>query len=91
MRAANEFSRDWGGTVKILLSPYGSDKMPSMTVIAQLYADQQAAMDRKPLASASVNLNGGAGGALSAAALSALYELDKEIYRREIGISPIRR
>lgn len=91
VRAANEYAREWGGVVTIVLSPYGSDKLPAMTVIARLYADQTAAMGAKPLASASVSLNGGAGGALSAAALSALYELDKELYRQQIGVSGLRR
>jgi len=85
------FGKDWQGSVRIVLSPYGSETRPAMTVVAHLYADEKAAMGAKPLASASVSLDGGGAGALSAAALSALYELDKEIYRREIGVSPPRR
>jgi len=62
-----------------------------MTVVASLYASQEAIGVAKPLASASVALPGTKGMDTAAAALAALYELDKEIYRREIGISPIGR
>lgn len=90
-RAALCFAADWQGSVRIVLSPYGSENRPGLTVTAHLYADQTAAMGAKPLASASVSIDGGGAGALSAGVLSALYELDKVIYRREIGISPPRR
>jgi len=88
-RAALDYAETWGGAVTIHLRPYGTQKDPRMTVVASLYADQAAVGVLKPLASASVALPGGTAGGTSAAALLALYELDKEIYRREIGLSPI--
>jgi len=88
-RAALDYTRTWNGTVVLLLKPYGTDKKPEMTVEAHLYADQRAVTEAKPLASASVSIRTAPGGGLEAACLGALYELDKQVYRQEMGISPI--
>lgn len=77
------------GVITLSLRPAGSSKRPSMTVVAQLWREQREIGAVKPLASASVLLTMERGGALEAACLSALYELDKEMYRRTIGVSPI--
>lgn len=89
-RAANSFAEDWGGPVTITLSPYGTDNRPGLSLTAALWAERSAIGVRKPLASASVSMEAGSAGDISTAALSVLYELDKEIYRREIGVSAIR-
>lgn len=91
VQAAHEFGKDWNGVVTVTLRPSGTLKDPVITVFAHLYADYRASWAQKPLASSSVLLSGKQGGDIAAAALSALYELDKEIYRQEIGVSPIRR
>lgn len=88
--ATKQFSQDWNGCVTISLRPYGTFEDPKMTVVAQLWADQKAVGVAKPLASASVLLSTNGGGGTSAACLLALYELDKEVYRREVGVSAIR-
>jgi len=90
-RAALEYMRDWNGVVTVSLRPYGTDKQPGMTVVAQLWADQKSVGAVAPLASASVSLSAYGASGTSAAALASLYELDKEVYRREMGVSPIRR
>lgn len=87
--AAQQYAEDWNGCVTIVLRPAGTPKRPTMEVVANLYADQAASRGAKPLASASVSLSVVRDGDTSAAALLALYELDKEIYRREIGFSHI--
>jgi hypothetical protein len=88
--AAREYAEQWNGCVTIVLSPYGSEKDPRWTVEARVYADRKAVGVAKPLGSSSVNCGQIGVGDIPAAALSALYELDKEMYRREIGISHIR-
>jgi len=82
-------AQELGGTVAIMLHPYGSEKKPQMTVVAGFWAERSHVGVHKPLISASVNLSTSGVGGTSAACLLALYELDKEAYRREIGVSPI--
>ena len=82
VRAANEFSRDFGAPVALLLRPFGSDKAPAFTVVAEVRYPASGSGVASLSVSASVVLNGGGVGALSAACLSALFELDKEVYRR---------
>lgn len=89
--AAQAFAQDWSGVVTLSLRPAGTLKNPILTIVAQLWADQRSVGVVRPLASASVSMPGSGVGDIHAAALSALYELDKEIYRREIGVSPIGR
>lgn len=89
--AAQEYARDWNGTVTIVLRPAGNQKLPTMSVVASLYADLSASQGARPLASASVSMHASGGMDIAAAALHALYELDKEIYRREIGFSHLER
>lgn len=87
-RAALEFSNLWQGVVTIHLRPYGTQNAPKMTVVASLWADQKSVGVAKPLASASVNLPGTGGGDFDAVALLALYELDREVFRREAKMPP---
>lgn len=85
-RAAQEYAQQWQGVVTLSLRPYGTGKHSKMTVIAQLWPEVAAIGVVPPLASASVNLPGNAAGDTDVALLLALYELDKEVYRREIGM-----
>lgn len=87
-RAAMQFAQDWGGQVSIVLRPYGSQDKPQMTIVAQLFLPAGVSGGVAPWASASVAIAGGSVGAMSAAALSALYELDREVYRRSEGMGP---
>lgn len=89
--AANAYGRDWDAFVALHLRPGGTEKSPRMTVVAAVYTEIKDVGVAKPLASASVLIPGSSAGGISAAALSALYELDKEMYRMTTGISPIRR
>jgi hypothetical protein len=88
-RAAAEYSQTWNGIVTLSLRPFGTDKKPDMCVVAQLYAEQKAIGVAKPLASASVSIRASGGGDIAAVCLGALYELDKQVYRQEMGLSPI--
>jgi hypothetical protein len=87
VRAADHYAAELGGTIAVLLRPYGSQRQPAMTVVAELRYPRGENGEARPSVSASVQLTGGEGGALSAACLSALYELDREVYRRETGIT----
>lgn len=89
--AAIHFAADWDGIVTMELKPYGTDRSPKLTITAKLWEDSVAIGVADCLASASVSMPGRAAGDLSAGLLLALYELDKEMYRRATGVSPIRR
>lgn len=85
--AALHYAEMWGKTVAIVLRPGGTGPHPVLTVVAQAYNFRSEVGVVQPWASASVAMPASGVGDLSAAALSALYELDKEVYRRETGIS----
>jgi len=84
MNAVAEASDGW---VALMLRPYGTDKRPGLTVVAAFYTEMRDVGVVPPLASANVSMPGSGAGDLDAACLSAVYELDKEMYRRATGIS----
>jgi hypothetical protein len=89
--ALDHFQKELGGPIELLVTLKGRGKFSSLTVVATLYQDELERQVRRPWVSASVNSKAYAGGDFSQVLLSSLYELDKECYRQEVGISPIRR
>jgi hypothetical protein len=85
------FVAELGGPIELLVTVKGRGKFSSLTVTATLFEDELARQARRPWVSANVNSKAFAGGDFSQVLLSSLYELDKECYRQEVGISPIRR
>lgn len=75
----------------VLLRPGGTEKKPTMEIVANVHQQYRDVGAVKPLASASVTMPTTGYGDLCAACLSALYELDKEMYLRQIGVNNIGR
>jgi hypothetical protein len=88
--AANHFARDWGAFVGVVMRPSGSDRHPVLTMVACVWGELRDVGVAPPLVSASVSMPGSGAGDMCAAALSALYELDKQMYRQTIGLPPPR-
>lgn len=89
--AVDQFQEDWGGFVALTISLSGKGKFRTLTILATVSERPVSLADRQPSASASVNSKAFGAGDFSQALLSALYELDKEVYRQTVGVSPIRR
>jgi len=87
-RAAQDYARIWDGEIKVLLRPGGSWKQPTLTMVAELWRIEGESGVPRLSASASVLLGGGGHSDIEMAALSVLYSLDQEVYRRESGVSP---
>jgi hypothetical protein len=87
-RAAQDYARIWDGEIKVLLRPGGSWKQPTLTMVAELWRVEAESGAPRLSASASVLLGGGGHSDIEMAALSVLYSLDQEVYRRESGVSP---
>lgn len=65
----------------------GSGRLVGLTLVAQLLVDEEGSLGPKVLGSASVTMPANGVGDIAMALLSLGYELDKDVYRREKGVS----
>lgn len=86
-RALLDFQRSWEHPITIRLVPSGTFKFPKLTMQACAWSEDPESPAATCLAYASVSMPGNGAGDLCAALLLLGYELDKDVYRREMGIS----
>lgn len=74
------------GRIVVTIQHTNAKSLRALSLTATLFKDAESALDQAVLASASAFIQGGGIGATDAALLSLLYDLDRDYYRREVGI-----
>lgn len=88
-RAMLSFEESLSCTIRFTVRAGGTWKAPQLFMVATAEGTAGAPLAAKPLGSASVSMPGVGAGDLCAALLSLGYELDKDAYRKNEGLSSI--
>jgi len=86
-RALLDFERTLDCSISVTVKAAGSFRTPLLLMQAAAWGHATDSQEAKLLASASVSMPGAGAGDIAAALLLLGYELDKEAYRRQEGMT----
>lgn len=86
--AAYELESEWEQPVLVSLTFAGKATKPELVLVAKSYNLDAASGGLRLLGCASVSMSSGQHMSLEGALLRLLFELDADLYRRDVGICP---